>query len=116
MKTAIVGSRSIDHEFYAFVAEHVPDGASEIISGGAAGADRLAERYAAEHNLKMTVIRPDYGAYDRRAPLIRNGQIVDAADYVLVFWDGRSRGSLHVIMTCIRKNKPYRVFLIRKQA
>ena len=114
MKTAIVGSRGLDNHCYGMIAEKVPAGTSEIISGGAVGADTLAERYAAEHSLPITVIRPDYTAYDRHAPLIRNREIVDAADYVLIFWDGASRGSMNVIMTCIRQNKPFRVFLVEE--
>jgi hypothetical protein len=90
----------------------MPPGTSEIISGGATGADALAERYALEHNLPLTVIRPDYKTYDRQAPLIRNSQIVAESDFTLILWDGISRGSLNVIMTCIRTNKPFKVLLV----
>lgn len=113
MKVAIVGSRSVDARSYSYLCSYVPTGASEIISGGAAGADGLAERYAKENYLKMTVIRPEYTVYDRQAPLIRNAEIVNNADYILILWDGESRGSLNVIMTCIKVNKPFRVLLVK---
>lgn len=113
MRVSIVGSRSLDDRCFAVLSEHVPSGASEIISGGASGADKLAERYALENNLPMTVIKPDYKTYDRQAPLIRNSQIVAESDFTLILWDGKSRGSLNVIMTCIRTNKPFKVLLIR---
>ena len=112
MKTAIVGSRSLSDSCYPILAEYVPQGTSQIISGGAEGVDQLAERYALEHSLAMTVIRPDYKTYERHAPLVRNREICHEADYVLIFWDGRSRGSMNVIMTCIKQNKPFRVLLI----
>jgi predicted Rossmann fold nucleotide-binding protein DprA/Smf involved in DNA uptake len=112
MRVAVVGSRSLGNRCYAVLEEHMPDGASEIISGGAAGADGLAERYAEEHGLVMTVIRPDYKTYDRQAPLIRNSQIIAESDYTLILWDGSSRGSLNVIMTCIKVNKPFKVLLV----
>jgi hypothetical protein len=108
-----VGSRSLDGRAYRVLTENVPPGVSEIISGGASGADKLAERYAEEQDLPMTVIRPDYKTYDRAAPLIRNSQIVAESDFTLVLWDGKSRGSLNVIMTCIRTNKPFRVLLVK---
>ena len=111
MKLAIVGSRSLSGRCYETICEHVPMDCTEIISGGAYGVDREAERYARENKLKMTVIRPDYTTYDRTAPLIRNAEIVRLADYVLVLWDGKSRGSHNVIMTCLKTNKPFRVFV-----
>ena len=113
MKIAIIGSRELGESCYGHLCAAVPAEASEIVSGGAQGVDRLAERYAGENNLKMTVIRPDYDTYGGQAPLVRNAEIVSAADYVLVLWNGESRGSLHVIMTCMRTNKPFKALLIR---
>ncbi len=113
MRTAIVGSRSLKEDCYTIIQNNVPPGTSEIISGGALGVDRLAERYADEQGLPMIVIRPDYKTYDRMAPLIRNSQIVAESDFTLVLWDGKSRGSLNVIMTCIRTNKPFKVMLVK---
>jgi predicted Rossmann fold nucleotide-binding protein DprA/Smf involved in DNA uptake len=112
MRVAVVGSRSLDERCRKVLSEHMPAGASEIISGGATGVDTFAEQHAAEYGLLMTVIRPDYKTYDRQAPLIRNSQIVSMSDFVLILWDGISRGSLNVIMTCIRTKKPFKVLLI----
>jgi hypothetical protein len=113
VRVAVVGSRSLDGRCYGILAEHMPPGASEIISGGATGVDSLAEQYAQDKRLPMTVIRPDYKTYDRQAPLIRNSQIVAGSDFTLILWDGVSRGSLNVIMTCIRTNKPFKVLLVK---
>jgi hypothetical protein len=110
---AVVGSRGLGDECYDIVTRFVPVGCSEIISGGAPGVDMLAERYAKEENLRMTVLRPDYRLFDRTAPLVRNGEIVRRADYVLILWDGVSRGTLNVIMTCLKTNKPYRLLLVK---
>ena len=112
MRVAVVGSRSLDDRSYQTLTENIPSGVSEIISGGASGADSLAEQYARERGLPVTVIRPDYKTYDRHAPLIRNSQIVSESDFTLILWDGVSRGSLNVIMTCIRTNKPFKVLLV----
>ncbi len=113
MRVAVVGSRGLDERCYSILCEHVPVGCSEIISGGAMGVDTLAERYAADCKLKMTVIKPNYQLYDKTAPLVRNGVIVKEADYVLILWDGVSRGTLHVIMHCMKIGKPYKLLLIR---
>jgi hypothetical protein len=112
MKVAVIGSRSLSERAYEVICQHMPLSCTEIVSGGAAGVDQQAERYAAAHGLKVTVIRPDYDAYDRAAPLIRNAEIVRQADYVLAIWDGKSRGTHNVIMTCLKTNKPYRVLMV----
>lgn len=68
-----------------------------IVSGGAAGADRLAERYAAKRQLKTLIFEPDWVKYGRAAGIIRNKDIVAAADYVVAFWDGESKGTRNSI-------------------
>ena len=113
MKVAIVGSRGLGVECYEYLERHVPAECAEIISGGAAGVDTLAERYAKEKGLKLTVIRPDYKIFDRAAPIVRNGQIIRQADYVLILWDGASRGTRNVIMTCMKTDKPHKLLLIQ---
>ena len=112
MKVAVIGSRGLQNRCYETICAHVPRGCTEIISGGAAGVDKQAERYAEEHKLKLTVVLPDYATFEKSAPLIRNAEIVGRADYVLVIWDGKSRGSHNVIMTCLKTNKPFHVFVL----
>ncbi len=115
MKVAVVGSRGLGEGCYPIVCDNIPVGCSEIISGGAAGVDMLAERFARDKDLKLTVIRPDYQTFDRMAPLVRNGQIVKQADYVLILWNGTSRGTLNVIQSCMNTGKPYKLLLIKNR-
>ncbi len=94
MKIAIIGSRNITKiplELY------MPDDVDEIISGGAKGVDSYAAEYAKNNNIKLTVILPEYKKYSRYAPLLRNKRIVEAADKIIAFWDGKSKGTLFVI-------------------
>lgn len=106
MKVAIVGSRSLEIQDFT---THLPEGTTEIVSGGAKGIDRCAAAYARSHGLALTEFKPDYSRYGRGAPLKRNLEIVDYADFVLIFWDGRSRGSRFVMDACKKKGKPCRV-------
>jgi hypothetical protein len=68
----------------------------EIISGGAMGADNLAERYAKEKGIKITVIKADWDLGAKGGP-IRNKQMAELADAAIIFWDGTSRGALSMI-------------------
>lgn len=69
----------------------------EIVSGGANGADKLGEYYAKENEFKLTVMKADWDKHGRSAGYIRNAEMAEYATHVLVFWDGKSRGSKHMI-------------------
>ena len=98
----IVGSRSIT-EFD--ISPYISSDVDTVISGGAKGIDTLAEWYADSNNLSKYIIRPRYDLYGRAAPLVRNEQMVDMADAVLVIWDGHSKGALYTIRYSKKKNK-----------
>ena len=108
MKLLVVGSRSI-RSFD--LAPHISAATDTIISGGAKGIDTLAEEYADRHNLSKYIIRPRYDLYGRGAPLIRNREMVDMADEILVVWDGRSKGASHTIAYAKQLQKPLLVIL-----
>lgn len=72
-------------------------GPLEIVSGGARGADSLAERYANERGLATKIFLPDWESHGKGAGFIRNRDIVDYADYVIAFWDFKSKGTGHTV-------------------
>jgi hypothetical protein len=93
MKIAVIGSRGFtDQELLFKTLDKLP-GKEVIVSGGAKGADKLAEVYAKERGIETEIYLPEYDRYGRGAPLKRNLKIVDAADLVVAFWDGKSRGT-----------------------
>lgn len=106
MKLAIIGSRGLGG---ITLSGYIPADADEIISGGAAGIDTLAREYALAHGLRLTELLPEYERYGRRAPLVRNTEIVNRADAVLAFWDGRSHGTRFVIDECGARGVPVTV-------
>ena len=113
MKLAIVGSR--DFNDYEFLKKKVDElrkqyDIDEIVSGGARGADSLAERYANEHNLKLKIFPADWKKYGKSAGYIRNKQIWEYADIGIAFWDGKSPGTKHSIKLSDKLNK--KLFLI----
>lgn len=107
MKIAVVGSRSVTKiNLDAYVGE-----GDEIVSGGAAGVDRLAAEVAKEKGLTLVEFLPQYDRYGRAAPIVRNAQIVDYADRVIAFWDGKSKGTQSVIVYAKKVGKECKVIL-----
>ena len=114
MRVAVVGSRHIEDErmkekAYALLCRHIPVNATEIVSGGAVGIDTLAEIYAQRNGLPTKIFKPDYARYGKRAPIMRNDEIVDYAQYVLALWDGQSHGTAYTVASCIQKGVPVKV-------
>ena len=107
MKIAVIGSRGLK---VTDLERYLPKDTTEIVSGGARGIDTCAREYALAHDLKLTEFLPDYSRYGRRAPLVRNDEIIAFADEVVAFWDGRSRGTKYVIDQCKRPNKNVTVY------
>lgn len=81
----------------------------EIISGTAYGADKLGERYACDNKLKLHKFPADWDKYGKSAGYIRNVEMAKFADAVVVFWDGKSKGTTHMINIAIDLNLPLRI-------
>lgn len=109
MKAAVIGSRNILH---VDIEKYLPDGVTEIISGGAKGLDSLAKEFAICKGLKLTEYLPEYNRYKKSAPLKRNIKIIEEADIVIAFWDGKSRGTKFVIENCKKRNIPLKLIYI----
>ena len=107
MKVAVVGSRSI---FATDISMYISDG-DEIVSGGAVGVDSCAAEYAKKNGLKLTVFLPQYERYGRAAPIVRNKKIVDYADKIVAFWNGKSKGTLSVIKYAEKTGKLCEIIL-----
>lgn len=109
MKIAVIGSRGLKVDD---LEDYLPPDTTEIISGGAKGIDTCAREYANRCGIKLTEIRPDYRRYGKGAPLRRNIDIIELADRVIAFWDGKSHGTAYVIEHAKKMEKPITVFTI----
>ena len=108
MKVAVIGSRNL---FVRDLSKYLPVGTTEIVSGGARGVDTSAREYANANCIPLKEFLPDYSKHGKRAPLVRNIDIINYADVVLAFWDGKSRGTKFVIDNCKKMGKACRVFI-----
>lgn len=115
MKIAIVGGRDFnDYEFLekelAKFIEENNISLNSIVSGGAKGADTLAEKFATEMGVEMIIFKPNFEKYGRGAALARNTQIIQKSDVVFAFWDGKSKGTHDSIKKAEKLNKRLLIF------
>ena len=116
MKIAVVGSRGWeDYGRLEGVLDKYP--ASELVSGAAQGADRLAEVYAIKRRITITIYEPNMtGGYDVREYHKRNQNIVENCDKLVAFWDGKSAGTRGTIERARRAGKLLEVVTETPQA
>ena len=107
MRVAVIGSRGLNTD----VGRWIPEGTTAIVSGGAMGIDHCAREYAQKNNIPLLEFLPDYEKNGRKAPLIRNEEIIAHADLVIAVWDGSSRGTKFVINRCRQRKKALLVYM-----
>lgn len=117
----IVGTRTFsDYELLKTTADkmlyaQVAEGKSIIIiSGGADGADTLAEQYAHEKGYQLYVFEADWNegnsaGYKRNARMHKYISRQQKRG-VLAFWDGRSKGTAHSFTLAKEYGNPIKVF------
>jgi hypothetical protein len=109
MKIIVAGSRDFNNRTLLFnKLDEILDryNISEIISGTAKGADTLGEQYAEENSLKCTEFPAEWNLYGKGAGHKRNLLMGEYADYAIVFWDGKSKGTKNMINTMKKLKKP----------
>jgi len=112
MKLLIAGSRSFNDIQLAlkhFIDLQKEYQVTEIVSGGAKGADKVGETLAGVFNIPIKRFLPDWDKYSKKAGMLRNIEMGDYCDIALIFWDRKSKGTKHMIEYLNRLEKPYRL-------
>lgn len=97
MKVIVAGSRHIDD--YELVRRAIQESRfdiSEIVSGGARGVDQLGERYANEVGVPVKRFEADWSQHGKAAGPLRNAEMAQYADALVLVWDGKSKGSANM--------------------
>lgn len=99
MKVIIAGSKSFNDynllkdscDFFMLFFKEI-----EVISGCAAGADMLGELYAKENGYPVKRLPATWvaGFY---AGMFRHTEMINGADALIAFWDGKSEGTMDLI-------------------
>jgi len=105
-KIAVGGSRSIEsYQLVKSVLDCLLMSGDIVLSGNAPGADRLGERYAQENGLEFKIIPSEWEKHGLKATMMRNEVLLRAADCIILFWDGKSAGSKHMLEIAKRSKK-----------
>lgn len=109
MKTIIAGSRTITN--YQVVANAIRDSGwfpeiTMIVSGCAKGVDQLALRFAEENNINTIEFPANWNKYGLSAGYKRNVKMAAYGDSLIAIWDGKSKGTMHMIDIMRTKGKP----------
>jgi hypothetical protein len=98
MRTIIAGSRSITRK-KTITEAHKASGfeITCVISGGAEGVDKLGELYATHIGVDVVVFPAQWDLYGRKAGYIRNAKMARFGEALLAIWDGKSKGTKHMI-------------------
>lgn len=110
-KQSIVNS-AINRAFFSWMEENHENEkwkkwlGPEIVSGGAVGVDWLGEQYARTHGLPLKIFPADWETHGKKAGILRNIEMGNYADALIAVWDGKSRGTKHMIEYMKSLNKP----------
>lgn len=101
MKTIIAGSRTFDNG--QMVIDTIRDfqneygKITEVVSGMAKGADMMGHNFAQIWKIPCKEFPADWASYGKAAGYRRNAEMAAYADALIAFWDGKSKGTKHMI-------------------
>ena len=98
MNVVIAGDRDFDD--YETMRAELQEYQNEdvvVMSGDARGADRLGQEWAFDNKKLVKLFPADWRTHGRAAGPIRNQEMAKVAHRVIVFWDGKSRGTKNMI-------------------
>lgn len=78
------------------------------------GADGLGEKYAQENFLKVTPFPANWETYGKSGGVIRNKVMAQYADYLILFFDGKSKGSSSMLQLAEKEGLKIRIINYKK--
>lgn len=81
-----------------------------VVCGEARGADALGKKLAIEQGWQVASYPADWDKHGKSAGYRRNELMADNADALIAFWDGKSKGTKHMIDIAHRKGLKVKVY------
>lgn len=94
MKLIVTGGRGYYLTQHDIERLNAIDGVSEVVSGGFRGADETGESWADSAGLPVKRFLPDWVTYGSAAGTIRNKQMAEYADAVVLFPGGKGTANM----------------------
>ena len=113
MKVIIAGGRDIsDYKAVEEACAACGWPITEVVSGTARGVDRLGEQWAEAHNVPVKRMSADWDRFGKRAGYLRNQEMVNYADALILVWSGTSNGSAHTLAIAKTMNhiRPFKIY------
>lgn len=105
MRVIIAGGRDFDdYEAVCRAVEQSGFDMTEVISGGATGADELGEWWAYQHGVPFGRCSADWERWGHAAGPIRNREMADMADALIALPGGR--GTADMVRQMRKRGKP----------
>lgn len=106
LRVGIVGSRTfVRLDLVRLALQKI--GPCIVVSGGAIGVDTTAVKEAKILGYPNPLIfLPDWKKFGKSAGMIRNKKIVTSSDGLLIFWDGKSKGTCNTLEESKKAHKP----------
>ena len=110
-KVIIAGSRNLilDDDRLNRMIEYTGIVPTEVVCGEAKGPDSYGKEWALENSIPVASFPAKWDKYGKQAGILRNKQMGDYADALFAFWDGKSRGTKHMIDYMSSLNKEFYV-------
>ena len=105
LRVAVTGGRDFSNKHVVWETLdyiHNERGISELVHGGARGADTIAGEWAKHRGVKVSVFLPEWDKLGKRAGIVRNQVMLDQSPDVVVAYPG-GRGTGHMVSSAKRQ-------------
>lgn len=98
MRVIVAGGRNFRNwELLCEILNEQKDIIDEVVCGEAQGADIDGKNWAEKNGIPVKSFFAQWDKYGKAAGPIRNKEMAEYADYLIAFWDGKSRGTKNMI-------------------
>lgn len=117
-KYMVCGSRTITDRNFIFTEiekcwnENLGAEPVILVEGEAKGVDSISKEWAISKGFALDPHKPDWKKFGRGAGIIRNKEMVECSDFVLILWDGTSKGTKSDIDFCQKLGKGNKIVVI----